>query len=135
MRRSDDRSYFFWLWNLLNWHFAPYFRQIHFPFFLSKIKYLFVKAEQLPWDHFTSCMMWTLSYENKKNVEALFKKDKMFSNIVFQNLTNFKLTHCMTSGIKRVNRQPHKMVKHTQTIRRWIVWVCLTIFWGWRLKG
>ena len=37
------------------------------------------------------------------------------------------------------HRQPHKMVKYTQTIRRLllelrIVWVCLTILWGWRLK-
>ena len=34
--------------------------------------------------------------------------------------------------------QPHKMVKYTQTIRRLfrrIVSVCLTILWGWRLKG
>ena len=29
------------------------------------------------------------------------------------------------------------MVKHKQFIgcRRRIVWVCLTILWGWRLKG
>ena len=27
----------------------------------------------------------------------------------------------------------HKMVKHTQAIR--LAWVCLTIFWGWHLKG
>ena len=32
---------------------------------------------------------------------------------------------------ERVQRQFHKVVKHTQTIRR----VCLTILWGWRLKG
>ena len=35
-----------------------------------------------------------------------------------------------------VKRQPHKMVKHTQKFVsfRWqIVWVCLTILWGWRL--
>ena len=34
--------------------------------------------------------------------------------------------------------QFHKMIKHTQTIRRqnWrrIVWECLTILWDWRLK-
>ena len=30
--------------------------------------------------------------------------------------------------------QPHKMVKHTQTIRRRIVSVCLTILWDWHLK-
>ena len=32
-------------------------------------------------------------------------------------------------------RQPHKMVKQTQKIRRRIVWVGLTISQGWRLKG
>ena len=31
--------------------------------------------------------------------------------------------------------QPHKMVNHTQAIRRQIASVCLTILWGWRLKG
>ena len=37
--------------------------------------------------------------------------------------------------------QPHKMVKHTQNgqkhigISRQIVWVCLTLLWGWQLKG
>ena len=29
-------------------------------------------------------------------------------------------------------RQSHKMIKHTQTLCRQIVWVCLTILWGWR---
>ena len=32
-------------------------------------------------------------------------------------------------------RQLYKMVKHTQTICRRIVWVCLTILWDWHLKG
>ena len=32
-------------------------------------------------------------------------------------------------------RQPHKILKHTQIICRRIVWVCLSILWGWRLKG
>ena len=37
--------------------------------------------------------------------------------------------------------QPHKMVKHIQNgqkhigISRQIVWVCLTLLWGWQLKG
>ena len=35
--------------------------------------------------------------------------------------------------IKPFKRQPHKMVKHTQTIHRQIVWVYLTIFWDLRL--
>ena len=35
-------------------------------------------------------------------------------------------------------RQSHRMVKHTQTIRRQFadeLFKCLTILWGWRLKG
>ena len=34
-------------------------------------------------------------------------------------------------------RQFHKMVKHTQKIRRQIteLFECLTILWDWRLKG
>ena len=41
---------------------------------------------------------------------------------------------------QKLKRLLHKMVKHTQTIRRQkirqrIVWVCLTILWGWRLKN
>ena len=39
-------------------------------------------------------------------------------------------------------RKPHKMVEQTQTICRQFagylngcIWVCLTILWGWRLKG
>ena len=34
--------------------------------------------------------------------------------------------------------QPHKMVKHTQTIRRQIadkLWMSLAILWDWCLKG
>ena len=36
------------------------------------------------------------------------------------------------------NRQSHKMVKHTQTIRQQFVdklFECLNILWYWRLKG
>ena len=37
---------------------------------------------------------------------------------------------------KPFQHQSHKMVKHTQTIRRRrIVSVCETILWDWRLKG
>ena len=32
-------------------------------------------------------------------------------------------------------RQSHKKVKHTQTIRQQIIWVCLSILWVWYLKG
>ena len=40
----------------------------------------------------------------------------------------------MSSPFKR---QPHKMAKHTQTIRQLLPVNCLsvTIFWGWHLKG
>ena len=36
-------------------------------------------------------------------------------------------------GHERNKSQPYKMVKRTQIIRR--RWVCLTISWGWNLKG
>ena len=39
------------------------------------------------------------------------------------------------SILQPLKQQPHRMVKHTQTIRRQFAWVCLTILWGWRLKG
>ena len=39
-----------------------------------------------------------------------------------------------------LKHQSHKMVKHTQTIRRQITdelfeYACLTILWNWHLKG
>ena len=52
------------------------------------------------------------------------------------------LDQCFLNAINQIRviltlkRQPHKMVKHTQAIRcRRIVWVCLTLLLGWRLKG
>ena len=38
----------------------------------------------------------------------------------------------MYSSFELFKRQPHKMVKHSQTIRR--LSVRLTVLWGWRLK-
>ena len=39
-----------------------------------------------------------------------------------------------TVCLNPLSAAPHKMVKHTQAIRR-IVWVVLATSWGWRLKG
>ena len=43
----------------------------------------------------------------------------------------------MDNSYEPLKRQTHKMVYHTQTIRRRIVlelFQCLTILWGWLLK-
>ena len=39
-----------------------------------------------------------------------------------------------SGGILPIKRQPNKILKHTRTIRRRIVWVFFTILWGGRLK-
>ena len=44
------------------------------------------------------------------------------------DISAISLQRCIYQPFKR---QFHKMVKHAQAI----VWVCLTILWGWRLKG
>ena len=44
----------------------------------------------------------------------------------------------LSSLYNSFKRQPHRMVKHTQTIRRLTaneLFKCLTILWEWRLKG
>ena len=41
------------------------------------------------------------------------------------------LDPAIPDSVEHLKRQPNKIVKHTQTI----VWVCLTIFLGWRLEG
>ena len=44
----------------------------------------------------------------------------------------------MFARVLPFKRQPHKMVEHTQTIRRLLQTNCLNVFdllWGWHLKG
>ena len=50
------------------------------------------------------------------------------------------LTNCIVSQSRKslLERQPQKMIKHIQSIRRPLPTNCLSMFdnlWGWRLKG
>ena len=59
------------------------------------------------------------------------RTNNLYSELHFQLLT--LSSYSGTKAFNLLSAKPHKMVKHAQTIRR-IVWVFLTILWGWLLK-
>ena len=56
---------------------------------------------------------------------------QMKSDFATEDTVMFRKIIEVVKDIYPLKRQPHKMVKHTQTIRR----QHLTILWGWRFKG
>ena len=58
-------------------------------------------------------------------------------NLIRKNTSIYQICLLPLLKFQLFKQQPHKMVKHTQTIRRQIadkLFECLAIFGGWRLK-
>ena len=62
------------------------------------------------------------------------ERSKLAREVIKSKLAGFKAKTCSRFKIGPIKRQLHKMVKHTQTIRRGIADVCLTTV-GLTLKG
>ena len=81
---------------------------------------------------YNSMELWNLNWLHKQQSEA--------ANIVFLKIFVLVYVPAVFPCEYRepFKRQPHEMVKHSSNssaICRRIVWVCLTILRGWRLKG
>ena len=67
----------------------------------------------------------------KLNVRKFWGLIPTFVKVTGEKLVGRAFFVLSPSIQNRVKHQSHNMVKSSQTI----VWVCVTILWGWRLKG
>ena len=94
------------------------------------------------------CSTGSLGEGRTKNVkkvswdgEDVVKKGDVltqFFSVFISPAIHFFILPYLMGVLITLKRQPPNIVRHTQQfVGKWrqIVWVCLTILWGWHLKG